>query len=133
MSDNPSSAPRRALDQMDLAHQQTFLAYERTLMAWVRTATSLIAFGFTAYKFFFFMKGQGLVPMGHQVVDARTFGLAMMAVGVVTLSLATVQYRVSIQRLRDWGIPMPWSVALLLAAIVAFLGTAGFLIALLRW
>lgn len=32
-----------------IAYNRTRLAYENTMMAWVRTATSLIAFGFSAY------------------------------------------------------------------------------------
>ncbi|MBE5502510.1 Predicted membrane protein [Mycobacteroides abscessus subsp. massiliense] len=35
-----------------LAVERTRLALERTTMAWIRTSTSLIAFGFTIFKFF---------------------------------------------------------------------------------
>ena len=34
-----------------LAIDRTRLAAERSLMAWIRTALSMIAFGFTIYKF----------------------------------------------------------------------------------
>jgi putative membrane protein len=46
MAEQPLDASTR------LAAQRARLAQERTLMAWIRTSTSLIAFGFTIFKFF---------------------------------------------------------------------------------
>ena len=46
MADQPLDTSTR------LAAERTRLASERTLMAWIRTSTSLIAFGFTIFKFF---------------------------------------------------------------------------------
>ena len=47
-----ASAKEKVIDATTLAVDRTRLAHDRTLLAWVRTGTSLIAFGFTIYKFF---------------------------------------------------------------------------------
>jgi len=46
-----------------LAIDRTRMASERTLQAWVRTALSMIAFGFTLYKFLQVMQAQSTVPV----------------------------------------------------------------------
>jgi len=61
-----------------LAVERNRLAYERTLMAWVRTGVSLIAFGFTSYKFFEeFRKGEQL-PRSNEPFGVREFGFIMI-------------------------------------------------------
>lgn len=79
-------------DQKTLALERTYLAHERTLMAWTRTATSLITFGFTLYKFFEYLHESGQAPQ-HLLIEARTFGLTMIGIGVFTLVAATLQHR----------------------------------------
>lgn len=113
-------------DQVKLALERTFLAHERTLMAWTRTATSLITFGFTLYKFFEFLHERGEATRGQQVVGARTFGMIMIGVGVVTLIVASVQHRVQMQRLKAHYPEAPFSLALILAGLIALLGILGF-------
>ena len=73
-----------------LAVERTRLANERTLMAWIRTATSLIAFGFTIFKFF-----QYLATEEHRktVVSPWVVGMAMILVGLTGLALAWIQHR----------------------------------------
>jgi putative membrane protein len=109
-------------DQMQLALERTFLAHERTLMAWIRTAASLITFGFTLYKFFEFLheREPGTAPQGP--LTARTYGMVMIVVGIVTLALATWQHRVSVKRLRLQYREEPFSLALLVAAFISGLG-----------
>ena len=46
-----------------LALDRTRMAAERTLMAWVRTALSMIAFGFTIYKFLQVIQEQSTLPV----------------------------------------------------------------------
>ena len=75
-----------------LAVDRTRLAYERTLMAWVRTATSLISFGFTIYKFFQFEMAKQ--PLRESpVLGPRGFALIMIAIGLVSLLLSTIEHR----------------------------------------
>jgi len=96
---------------MDLALDRTRLAHERTLMAWVRTATSLISFGFTIYKFFEFLHEKGQTE-GHRRIGPRVFATVMIAIGIVSLILATIQNRVELQALREQFPDMPYSIAM---------------------
>jgi putative membrane protein len=121
-----TSAP----SQVQLALERTFLAYERTLMAWTRTAVSLITFGFTLYKFFEFLHESGEARPGHPLLGARTFGLILIGIGVLTLAIATWQHRLEMKRLRLHYPSAPLSLSLALAAVIAALGVLGFVAAI---
>jgi putative membrane protein len=126
MNDSPESKPLDHRDQVHLAMERTYLAYERTLMAWVRTATSLIAFGFTLYQFFFYLHLREPNPPAQQLFGPRTFGLVMIGIGVIALAIATWQHRQNMNRLREHYRNAPFSLALVLAALIATLGVLGF-------
>ncbi len=126
----PRAGP--APDQMSLALERTYLAHERTLMAWTRTATSLITFGFTLYKFFEYLHERGEAIRVHQVVGARSFGLIMIGIGVLTLIVASLQHQVQMRRLKAHYPAAPFSLALLLAGLIAGLGTLGFISGVIR-
>lgn len=103
-----------------LAFMRTHLAMENTMMSWVRTATSLITFGFAFYKFFEIeLKGQTQV---HWTVTPRAFGLLMIAMGLASLLLATIEHVVARRRMRDQWPECPRSVAAVLAGLIAILG-----------
>ena len=93
------SSNELADDRTQLALVRTFVALDRTLMAWIRTAASLISFGFTIYKFFDFLKDKSAPPPEH-VIGPREFALLMIAIGVVSLIMAAIQHRQSLQTLR---------------------------------
>ena len=120
-----------APDQLQLALERTYLAHERTLMAWVRTATGLITFGFTLYKFFFYLREQDPTKYSEQLIGPRTFGLVMMGLGVFTLAAAVGQHRQQMKQLRQQYVA-PYSMSLVLAAVMAALGILGFIAALFR-
>ena len=87
MTDLPLDASTR------LAIERTRLANERTLMAWIRTCTSLIAFGFTIFKFFQYLATE---ESAHRaVVSPWVVGVLMIVVGPVSythLTLPTTPY-----------------------------------------
>ncbi len=116
-----------APDQMTLALERTYLAHERTLMAWTRTATSLITFGFTLYKFFEYLHERGEAAKSSQAFGARTFGLIMIGIGVLTLVIASVQHHLQMRQLRAHYPNAPFSLSLLLACLIACLGILGFI------
>ena len=109
-----------------LAVDRTRLAYERTLMAWTRTATSLISFGFTIYKFFQYLReDRPLADTG--LLGPRGFALMMIAIGLTALVFATVEHRHSMTTLRAEYGTAPFSLAALVAGLIAILGVVGLL------
>jgi len=69
-----------------LAYERTRGGYERTMMAWVRTGTSLIAFGFTVYKFFQLeISGTDYkAPLIEtSLIGPREFGLILICIGIL--------------------------------------------------
>jgi putative membrane protein len=119
-------------DQRKLALERTFLAYERTLMAWIRTSTSMITFGFTLYKFFFYLHQDKPPSHGEQIFGARIYGLCIMGIGVFALVLATCQHRRQWKALAVHYPEAPWSLSLVIAALVGSLGVVAFTFALFR-
>jgi len=85
-------------DRTDLAVDRTVMAAGRTLMAWIRTALSMISFGFTIYKF---MQAavEGKANSVMQAMGPRRLGLFLIALGVISVILGSVEYYHSIQRL----------------------------------
>jgi putative membrane protein len=115
-----------------LAVERTQLAHERTLMAWVRTATSLISFGFTIYKFFDFEAGRGAAAATNRLLSPREFGMIMIAIGVVSLALATVQHHRTSKRMRHAYGEGDRSVALIVAVIVSVMGLVALFVTAFR-
>jgi inner membrane protein YidH len=101
-------------------------------MAWIRTATSLISFGFTIYKFFQFLREEGELAHPHRLLGPREFSLLMIISGLVALVLATFQHRRDMQRLRAQYVAAPYSLALVLATLVAALGILGMFAVIFR-
>ncbi|VEG51606.1 Predicted membrane protein [Mycolicibacterium aurum] len=108
-----------------LAAERNRLALERTLMAWTRTSTSLIAFGFTIYQIFRYLSESE--RLDDPFISPLAFGAAMIVVGLTALILAWLQHRQELAALRaDFG-PMRYSIASIVAAMVAALGVIALL------
>jgi putative membrane protein len=102
------------------------------MMAWIRTSTALIAFGFGMYKLFELMPlASGMKP-GEHVVSPRAFAFVLALLGNLSLLLAAIQHRVSLQRMRALGLTVPVSAAAILAGLVALLGIAVLVMVALR-
>jgi putative membrane protein len=90
------------------------------MMSWIRTATSLITFGFSIYKFF-----QIEAPaheLQHRLVGPRQFAFLLVSLGLISLLLATIEYRRDIRALRAQYASTQPSLAVLLAAFISLLG-----------
>jgi putative membrane protein len=115
-----------------LAFERTRLAYERTMLSWIRTATALITFGFAMYKLFEYMPfATGLKP-GEHVISPRAFAFMLAFLGNVTLLMAAIQHRLSLQQVRALGLKVPYSMAAILACILSLFGILVLLMMLLR-
>ena len=132
MSDPPIQESAHPLEtNTRLAYHRTYLAQERTQMAWVRTALALISFGFAIAKFFVFLieKDAEHAPL----LDARTVGILMIAMGVVSLVVADLQHRRAMKSLREQCPGLPFSVAGITGSLLAALGVLALLGALFRF
>jgi len=121
-------------DATRLAVDRTRLAHERTLMAWVRTAVSLISFGFTVYKFFQTLRESSGVPGESHPLGPRHLAIFLIAIGLISLVMATVAHRQELQALRAEypGMKLPRSLAIMLAVMVAGFGVVALLAVVFR-
>jgi putative membrane protein len=114
MADQPLDTSTR------LAVDRTRMAAERTLMAWIRTSTSMIAFGFTIFKFFQYLSTE---ERRHgALLSPWAVGMLMIVIGLTALALAWFQHRQEMKTLRAEGAHMPYSLAGVIAALIAGLG-----------
>ncbi|NLH15779.1 MAG: DUF202 domain-containing protein [Phycisphaerae bacterium] len=109
-----------AEDRTDWAHLRTIMASDRTLMAWTRTSLSLISFGFSIFKFMQYMQEEGSILLkSHN--GPRYFGMTLITVGIISLSIACYQYW---QFEKRYNPERKWytNVSFLTAAFIAVLG-----------
>jgi putative membrane protein len=104
-----------------LALDRTRMAAERTLMAWLRTALSMIAFGFTIYKFLQSMQQQSTVPV-LRPQSPRNVGLMLVGIGTVALMVACVQHWKYVKNLRPEKPYTPWDLAFVVSLLIVILG-----------
>lgn len=103
-----------------LALERTRLALERTTMAWIRTSTSLIAFGFTIFKFFQYQY-QAAENHHRPVASPWIVGMVMIGIGLTALTLAWIQHRQETNALRAQDPRLPYSLAGIMAGLIAIL------------
>lgn len=130
MCDAPIMTERQIDANTRLAAERNRLALERTLMAWTRTSTSLIAFGFTIYQIFQYLSESD--RLREPFVSPQLVGVVMIVVGLVALGLGWVQHRQEMRALKaDFG-PMRYSIASIVAALIAGMGVMALLGVTLR-
>ncbi|WP_167104624.1 YidH family protein [Mycobacterium sp. DL592] len=108
-----------------LAAERNRLALERTLMAWTSTSTSLIAFGFTIYQIFRYLSDND--RLRDPYVSPQIFGFAMIVIGLAALILGWIQHRQELRALKAEFGPMRYSIASMVAAMIAALGVLALL------
>ena len=118
-------------DATQMALDRTWLAHERTLMAWVRTSTSMIAFGFTIYKFFAFESGRP-GRLEHGLLTPRNFALIIVSIGILVLWIATFQHRRQIRYLSSYLVTRHFSLAELTAGLISLFGILTLVAAIFR-
>ena len=86
-----------------LAVIRTAYSSERSLMAWIRTSASLYSFGFSISTFFDYLEAQ---EEGTQFsAGLHRVGLALIAMGVVSLAFAMFEHLKRIRTMRRLGLP----------------------------
>ena len=120
--EKPSTSAEHPMDtNTKLAFERTDLAHERTLMAWVRTATALISFGFSIYKFYELEK-ETLLMAHHQIIGPRQFAMLMIAIGIFSLAMATIEHQQHVRSMRKQHVEMRRSLAAWVAGLISILG-----------
>lgn len=116
-----------------LEFDRTRVAFDRAAMDWVRTSISLITFGFSIYKFFQLeLEQTGARPASHHVFGARGFAIMLVAAGLVSLIIGSVEHHKNIKCLLIENPGMPRSRIGLLALLVGIVGILAFVTAILR-
>ena len=93
----PEKRNMLAEHRTELGFGRTLLALERTLMAWIRTDISLITFGFTMFKLLESMQQVSGSTVSQSA--ARNIGLALILLGVGTLIMAMLQFRIAMKKI----------------------------------
>ena len=124
MADGPLDASTR------LAVERTRLASERTLMAWIRTSTSLIAFGFTIFKFFQYLSTEE--ELRKAIVSPWVVGVLMIVIGLAGLTLAWFQHRQEMKALKAEAGAIPYSISGIMAGLIAILGIVALVVVIWR-
>ena len=124
MADGPLDASTR------LAVERTRLASERTLMAWIRTSTSLIAFGFTIFKFFQYLSTEE--ELRKSIVSPWVVGVLMIVIGLAGLTLAWFQHRQEMKALKAEAGAIPYSISGIMAGLIAILGIVALVVVIWR-
>jgi hypothetical protein len=74
----------------------------------------------------------GLKP-GEHLINPRGFAFFMAFLGNLTLFIAAIQHRKSLQAMRALGLKIPYSAATILAGLLSVLGIAVLLMVLLHF
>jgi len=99
-------------------------------MAWIRTSTSLIAFGFTIFKFFEYLATNE--RHREPIVSPWVIGMTMILLGLTGLTLAWIQHRQDMKTLRAEAGPLPYSIAGIMAGFIAGLGAIALILVAFR-
>lgn len=110
-----------AKKRTDLAAKRTIMAADRSLMAWIRTGLSLIGFGFTIYKFLQYMRDEETTA-AMRTQRPRNIGLFLIALGITSILLGTIQYWRTQKGLdKEHGATI-WRFPLIVASLIVALG-----------
>jgi len=119
----PKTSNELAAERTDLAVSRTAMAAGRTLMGWVRTSLAMISFGFTIYKFLQ-AAAQGAAAGLIKAEGPKRMGLFLIALGVVSVLLGSVEYFQTIRRLNTLTTTpcRVFNVALIVGLLTGLLG-----------
>ncbi len=113
--------------QVKAALVRTMLAADNSMMAWIRTCISLFAFGFSIITFFDYL-GKGSEDV-KSIKITIIIGIALIALGVFSLTLAVIEHKHARNKLLELGLPrisryllpMRAAFALIIIAIISLI------------
>jgi putative membrane protein len=124
MTNAPVASGKPSATTPDLGQLRTIMAADRTLMAWTRTSLSLLSFSFTIYKVLQGIEQPGKVLHPHA---PRNAGLFLAGMGVLSMVLGSIQYRLTIRQLQKLQ-PFPhfYRIPAVMAGLLAIIGVGLF-------
>lgn len=135
MQQEERSANDLAVERNNLAIDRTVMGADRSMMAWMRTALSLISFGFTIYKFLqATIKVEAVEQLIIKAQSPRRFGLTLIALGVISVFLGSMEYLAIINRMNKISTRKysPFSFSFIVGMIIGLLGLVLFITILIN-
>ena len=96
-----SEKPKKISITNELARERNRAAADRTLMAWIRTALAMIGFGFGVGKLYEALEQGNPGEVTDPLHSAQIVGEALIALGVLGLLAAVIQYWQSLKKIED--------------------------------
>ena len=93
----PDASTLLSMRRTGRSFQRTRMSADRTLMSVIRTSVSLVSFGFTIYSFFGKLRDAGVIKVAG---DTRGFGMTLVWIGIVMLTLGIVYHIQFMRELR---------------------------------
>lgn len=115
----------------ELSLERLRIALERLQINWIQWDITCIALGFTAYKFYYARVEEGKTPVGYYL-SGRDLGIFLIALGFISLLLATLQHKRSVEKLRSHMPTMQYSLSLRVSYVVMVFSFIVFLIVIFR-
>ena len=116
-----------------MSDPRVFFAAERTLLAWVRSGLTVMAIGFVVARFGLFLTliaatSAGAAQAHRTHWPSNVIGIALVALGAVTILVAHANHRAYVRSLPPADVPklpLPWLTGFLCLTLAA----AGFVLA----
>jgi uncharacterized membrane protein YidH (DUF202 family) len=115
-----------------MATERTRMAADRTFMGWIRTALSMIAFGFTIFKFLESIQSKEVGSRILRPHSPRAVGLTLISIGLFSLVIAALQHWSYVRKLKSDEPYRPWDLGLVVAGLIGLLGLAMIVSIILR-
>jgi len=111
--------------------ERSRVASEKLQLNWIKWNITCLGLGFTAYKFYYARLENHQSPIGHYITG-QEIGMFLIALGFVTLALATIQHKRKIEQLKLLMPTMHYSLSLRLSYVILIFSVLVFLVVILR-
>jgi len=111
--------------------ERSRIASEKLQLNWIKWNITCLGLGFTAYKFYYARLENHQSPIGHYITG-QEIGMFLIALGFVTLALATIQHKRKIEQLKLLMPTMHYSLSLRLSYVILVFSVLVFLVVILR-